>query len=118
MAEEVRVSDLDTSGKKGIYDSKSFCDSVIIDVNDAFTDLFGNKPVAFCNKMLQIISKMELLKKGIIADLKEKDQQISHYKQLCDELYDEKEKLIQLINELKGESGDGRHDASEKEENV
>ena len=118
MAEEVRVSDLDTSGAKGIYDSQSFCNSVIIDVNDALTKLFGNQPVAFCNTMLQIIRKMDLLRNGIADDLASKNREIEHWKQHCNELEEDKERLIQAINDLKGVNGNGCYDASSKAKNV
>lgn len=102
MIEEVKVSDLDTSGAKGIYDSQTFCNSVIVDVDEALKQIFSGERVGFCNTMIQIVRKMALLKDGIQKDLEAKDEQIRHYQSLYEESEGHKEQLIQEINRLNG----------------
>ena len=74
---------------KGLYDSIGLCDTMIVDCNNAVKSMCSGQYVQFCNIIVQMVQKLDNLKKGIKADLDSKDKIIEELKSMNDHLMEE-----------------------------
>ena len=79
--DEVKVND-----GKGLFDAEGMIDSLIIDCNNAVKAVASGEYIGWCGISVQMVQKLSALKRGISADIKSRDEQISELKKINDEL--------------------------------
>ena len=83
MAKERNVGEgMTVNDGRGFLDNEGMVDSLIVDCNNAVKELMSGQYIAFCDLMVQMVRKMANLKKGIISDLKSRDEQIEELQKL------------------------------------
>ena len=60
-------------------------DDIIIDVNRSIKELLAGNSVTWCGLMYQTIQKLACLKKGVAADMRNREEQIERLKVLLRE---------------------------------
>lgn len=66
---------------KGLYTNEELVDSLILDVNNLPKELFNGQFIQFCTLIEQMGQKLALLRKGIPADIENKNKIIEELKQ-------------------------------------
>lgn len=66
--------------EKGIMNNVGLIESLIVDCNDAVRNCVGGQYIAFCNVMVQMVRKLDILKKGVSNDMKNRDDAIRNLK--------------------------------------
>ena len=79
--DEVKVND-----GKGLFDAEGMIDSLIIDCNNAVKAVASGEYIGWCGISVQMVQKLSALKRGITADIKSRDEEISELKKVNDEL--------------------------------
>ena len=83
MAKERNVGEgMTVNDGRGFLDNEGMVDSLIVDCNNAVKELISGQYIAFCDLMVQMVRKLANLKKGIISDLKSRDEQIEELQKL------------------------------------
>lgn len=83
MAKERNVGEgMTVNDGRGFLDNEGMVDSLIVDCNNAVKELTSGQYIAFCDLMVQMVRKLANLKKGIISDLKSRDEQIEELQKL------------------------------------
>lgn len=101
MAEPRNVGDgLTANDGKGFLDNEGLVDSLIVDCNNAVKELTNGQYIAFCDQMVQMVRKLANLKKGIVNDMKSKDEQIKD----LNELINIKDRTIDALRKKDGET--------------
>lgn len=101
MAEPRNVGDgLTVNDGKGFLDNEGLVDSLIVDCNNAVKELTNGQYIAFCDQMVQMVRKLANLKKGIVNDMKSKDEQIKD----LNELINIKDRTIDALRKKDGEA--------------
>lgn len=101
MAEPRNVGDgLTVNDGKGFFDNEGLVDSLIVDCNNAVKELSNGQYIAFCDQMVQMVRKLANLKKGIVNDMKSKDEQIKD----LNELINIKDRTIDALRKKDGET--------------
>lgn len=62
---------------KGLMDTEGMFDSLITNLNDALKYLHSGQSIAFCDAMHRIAVKITALKKGVLGEIKSKDDLIA-----------------------------------------
>ena len=79
--DDVKVND-----GRGLFDAEGMIDSLIIDCNNAVKAVASGEYIGWCGISVQMVQKLSALKRGITADIKSRDEQISELKKINDEL--------------------------------
>ena len=79
--DDVKVND-----GRGLFDAEGMIDSLIIDCNNAVKAVASGEYIGWCGISVQMVQKLSALKRGISADIKSRDEQISELKKINDEL--------------------------------
>ena len=81
-----KVGDIKLNDGGGLYDNEGLCDSLIMDCNNAVKTLTGGNYILFCNIMVQMVRKLDNLKKGIASDIGRRDQTIKDLNIIIDKI--------------------------------
>lgn len=81
-----KIGDITVNDGKGLYDSEGLCDSLLMDLNRMQKLLIDNQFIAFCDLIAKMGQKLANLKKGISADIADRDEQIRDLQRLNNEL--------------------------------
>ena len=101
MAETRNVGEgLTANDGKGFLDNEGMVDSLIVDCNNAVKSITNGQYIAFCDQMVQMVRKLANLKKGIVNDLKSRDEQIKE----LHELISIKDRTIDALRKKDGEA--------------
>ena len=84
-SEKITVND-----GEGLYDNAGLCDTLKIDLNDLLKSINSGQLIQAAGFVIQIVQKLDNLKKGIKADLASKDEIIEELKKINDSLIQEK----------------------------
>jgi hypothetical protein len=71
------MSEITVNDGKGLYDNLGLIDTLILDCNDLPKLLFAGNNVAFCNRLVQMVTKLANLKTGIKSDIENRDKEIA-----------------------------------------
>lgn len=77
-----KIGDITVNDGKGLYDSEGLCDSLLMDLNRMQKLLIDNQFIAFCDLIAKMGQKISNLKKGIRADIEDRDRQIEELNRL------------------------------------
>ena len=66
-----------TELNKGLYDSEGLIDTLIVDCNLLQKELVSGQYIGFCVKLVEMVQKLNNLKKGVRNDAESKDRQIA-----------------------------------------
>ena len=80
MPDEINEIKVNDGG--GLLNSIGLIDSLIMDCNDSVKTLVGGNYIAFCNKMCDMVRKLDLLKNGVKDDIKSRDLCIKELRQM------------------------------------
>lgn len=69
--EEIPVND-----GGGLYNNLGLIDSLTVDCNELTKVLVSGHYVAFCAKIVDMVQKLSVLRKGVEHDISERDKQI------------------------------------------
>lgn len=75
--EPTQIGDITVNDGNGLLDSDGLMETIIVDCNDAVKSLFSGNNIAFCNKMVQIVQKVSLLRKNWKQEKEAKEKQIA-----------------------------------------
>ena len=75
---------------KGLYDNAGLCDTLKIDLNNLLKSFNSGQLIQAAGIVIQMVQKLDNLKKGIKADLASKDEIIEELKKINDSLVQEK----------------------------
>ena len=79
MGDEIKVND-----GKGVYDNIGLIDTLIVDCNLLEKELISGKYIGFCVKLVEMVQKLDNLKKGVLNDAEAKNKQIADLRQLIE----------------------------------
>lgn len=65
---------------KGLYDNQQLIDSMILDCNNAVGAIAQGQYILFCRLMYEMVQKLGNLKRGVAADLKNREEIIAGLK--------------------------------------
>lgn len=82
--------DVKVNDGNGLFDNIGLCDSLIADCNNAVRYLVAGNAIQFCSLMVQMVQKLESLKKGIKSDIGKRDQTIHDLNDILDKMQAEK----------------------------
>ena len=85
MAEEKKLGDVTVNDGKGLLDNEGLIDSLIMDCNNAIKQIVCGNYLAWCNITVEIVRKLGNLKKGMLDDLRSRDERIMELKCQLDE---------------------------------
>ena len=68
----------------GLYDNTGLIDTLIVDCNILPKELICGNYVAACVKLIEMVQKLNSLKKGIKNDMEAKDRQIADLRRLLE----------------------------------
>jgi len=71
---------------KGLYENAAMCDKLIADLNSAVKALFDGQCIAFCDAVRMIAQGLASLKKGVEADMADRDETIRQLRQEIEDL--------------------------------
>jgi len=71
MPDEIKVND-----GGGLLDNIGMIDSLIVDCNTSVKTLVEGNYIAFCNKMCEMVRKLNLLKNGVKETIESRNQHI------------------------------------------
>ena len=66
-----------TEQNKGLYDNEGLIDTLIVDCNLLQKELVSGQYIGFCVKLVEMVQKLNNLKKGVRNDTESKDRQIA-----------------------------------------
>lgn len=75
-----KVAESEVNNGNGLYDSQGLIDTLISDCNNAVKSCVGGQYIAFCNIMVQMVRKLDILKKGVSNEMKNRDDIIQSLK--------------------------------------
>lgn len=75
---------------KGLYNNEGLCDTLKIDLNNLLKSFNSGQLIQAAGIVIQMVQKLDNLKKGIKADLESKDKIIEELKKINDSLVQEK----------------------------
>ena len=75
---------------KGLYNNEGLCDTLKIDLNNLLKSFNSGQLIQAAGIVIQMVQKLDNLKKGIKADLASKDEIIEELKRINDSLMEEK----------------------------
>lgn len=81
-----KIGDMTVNDGKGMYDSEGLCDSMIVDLNDMAKAMAAGQYIKYCSLTVGMVQKLTNMKKGIRADLDDRDEQIRDLQRLNNEL--------------------------------
>lgn len=76
----------------GLYDNEGLCDTLLYDLNRLPKVLMDGQNIQFCALIQGMAQRLVNLKKGIKADLADKDRIIEEFKRANDALMQERSK--------------------------
>ena len=79
MGDEIKVND-----GKGVYDNIGLIDTLIVDCNLLEKELISGKYIGICVKLVEMVQKLDNLKKGVLNDAEAKNKQIADLRQLIE----------------------------------
>lgn len=62
---------------KGLLDNDGLMQTIIVDCNDAVKGVVAGNYISFCDKMVQVVQKVALLRKNWEQEMSAKDKQIN-----------------------------------------
>ena len=83
---EIKNETIPVNDGGGLFDEEGLIDSLIIDCNNAVKAVASGEYIGWCGISVQMVQKLSALKRGISADIKSRDEQISELKKINDEL--------------------------------
>lgn len=81
-----KIGDITVNNGKGLFDNEGLCESLINDCNNLMKYSMSCQYILFCSTIVQMVQKLNNLKKGIKADLESKDKIISELTEMNDAL--------------------------------
>ena len=81
MGDEIKVND-----GGGLLDTTGLIDSLIVDCNTIVGKILTGSYIGFCAKAVDMVGKLTELKKGVAAELSEKDKIIADLKRFANDL--------------------------------
>ena len=78
--------DLSVNDGKGLFDSDGLIDTLIVDCHSAVKDLVSGSYIGFCAKIVEMIQKLNRLKKGIKEDKESLEKQIRELREMLDDI--------------------------------
>ena len=81
MKEEVKVND-----GKGLLDNIGLIDTLIVDCNTLVKQLISGNNVAFCAKIVEMVQKLNSLKKGVTSDTEALQKEIEDLRRFIDDI--------------------------------
>ena len=99
-----KIGDITVNDGNGLMDNEGLCDSLMMDLNRLPKLLIDNQFIAFGNLLAQMGQKIANLKKGIRADITDRDEQIRDLQRMNNELA---EKAFGLPVETENEGMEG-----------
>lgn len=80
------MSELKVNDGSGLYDTIGLIDSLITDCNVAVKNLVTGNAISFCSSMVQMVQKLNELKKGIRNEMDSLKNQLEEAKQFNNDL--------------------------------
>lgn len=105
-----KIGDMTVNDGNGLMDNEGLCDSLIMDLNRLPKLLIDNQFIAFGNLLAQMGQKIANLKKGISADIADRDEQIRDLQRMNNELA---EKAFGLPVDTGEEKTEGKDDGGD-----
>ena len=105
-----KIGDITVNDGNGLMDNEGLCDSLMMDINRIQKLLIDNQFIAFCDLIAKMGQKVSNLKKGIRAEISDRDDQIKELRKLNDELA---EKAFGLPVDRENEKTEGHDDGSD-----
>lgn len=90
----------------GLYTNEELIDTLIVDCDNAVNAVIAGHGVQWCKLMYEMVVKLTNLKKGVISDMKNRDENISILRQMLKDAGVEMQEVD--LNEL-----EDRQDAGE-----
>ena len=85
-----KTGDVTVNDGKGLFDNAGLCDTLKIDLNNLLKSFNSGQLIQAAGIVIQMVQKLDNLKKGIKADLESKDKIIEELKKINDSLVHEK----------------------------
>ena len=57
----------------GLYDAEGLIDTLIVECNDAVKSVMGGNAIKFCAQMVEMVQKLDALKRGIQKEKEAKE---------------------------------------------
>jgi len=70
----------------GLFSNSELAESIITDLNNLLKNLAGGQYIRVCSLVMEIVQKLTNLKKGIEADINNREQQIKELQERYNEL--------------------------------
>ncbi len=102
MINEIK-KDITVNDGKGLMDNEGMIDSLIVNVNDLTKLLTSGQYVGYCNLIVSIVQKLATLKKGVMGEIRNRDEQIADLKRNIEEMMNIAEKKKEDNDETKPE---------------
>ena len=83
---------------KGLLDNDGLMQTIIVDCNDAVKGALSGNYISFCDKMVQVVQKVSLLRKNWEQEINAKEKQIA-------DLMDRNHELLEGITGIPDEYG-------------
>ena len=69
----------------GLYDNVGIVESLIVDCNNLPSMLYTGRNIAFCSSLVQMVQKLDLLRKGIKNDTEALQKQVEELSKALEE---------------------------------
>ena len=86
MAKERKIGDLTVNDGRGLLDNEGLCDSMIEDVNNLLKNMAAGQYIRVCSITMEIVQKLQNLKKGIKVERKHLEDQLDDLRQNYNDL--------------------------------
>lgn len=81
MKEKINVND-----GNGLFDNIGLIDTLIVDCNTIVKHLVSGNEVAFCAKIVEMVQKLNSLRKGVTSDTESLQKEISDLRRFIDDI--------------------------------
>lgn len=84
--EEKKIGNLTVNDGRGLFDNDGMCDSLIENLNNLLKNAAAGQYIRVCSITMEMVQKLQTLKKGIKNERKQLEDQIEDIKRLNNEL--------------------------------
>lgn len=86
MAKERQIGNMTVNDGRGLLDNEGLCDSLIENLNNLLKNMAAGQYIRVCSITMEMVQKLQNLKKGIGTSQKTLEDQIEDLKRLNNEL--------------------------------
>ena len=86
MAKEKQIGNMTVNDGRGLLDNEGLCDSMIENLNNLLKNMAAGQYIRVCSITMEMVQKLQNLKKGIRTSQKTLEDQIEDLRRLNNEL--------------------------------